>query len=67
MTKLIDEHNKMLDGAEKFITPEVKQLESYANKGAYRKRMVGQEMINQFTQGKEKIQFPDGVTIAKIE
>lgn len=69
----VSEYNKMLSDIktkkykDHLIPKEVSQLESYANKWAYRKRMVWQEMIYQFTQGKEKIQFPDGVTIAKIE
>lgn len=64
----INDYNQALkEVTDKLITKEINQLEAYANKGAYRKRMVWQEMIAQFTNNKEKIQFPDGVTIAKIE
>ena len=67
LMQAIETYNKIISDAEKGIPKEVSQLESYANKWAYRKRMVGQEIIEQVKAGKEKIQFPDWVTIAKIE
>ena len=65
--RTIEQYNRTIDDIDSMMPKEAKQLESYANKGAYRKRMVWQEIIEQVKAGKEKIQFPDGVTIAKIE